>query len=250
MDWITPDWPDAPLNIGVLSTTRRGGVSKAPFDDGAGGGGMNLGAWVDDCQSDVASNRAVLQTVLPSAPAWLRQVHGAIVLDAADVDNAPEADASFSNRTGIVCAIATADCLPVLLCDRAGRVVGAAHAGWRGLAAGVLEKTVASMRGAGAGDIVAWLGPAIGPANFEVGDDVLAAFIGRYPDALSAFMPIADRPGKFLADIYCLARLALTSAGIEKISGGGLCTVEDSQRFYSYRRDRITGRMASLIWIK
>ena len=251
MDLILPEWGvDAPVNVGACSTTRAGGASRAPYDDGVGGGGLNLGSHVGDRLEDVQHNRSLLRALLPAEPAWLSQVHGTKVIDAAKVDNTPEADASFTTVSGVVCAILTADCLPLLFCDTAGRVVGAAHAGWRGLAGGVLENTLAAMRKAGAGEILAWLGPAIGPASFEVGEDVLQAFVGRDAAAGSAFMPIAGRGGKYLGDIYALARLVLTRNGVTRISGGGLCTVSDPHRFYSYRRDQQTGRMASLIWIK
>lgn len=248
--FISPDWTDAPANVGAISTLRLGGVSRAPYDDGAGGGGMNLGTHVGDSLEHVLQNRALLRELLPADPAWLTQVHGSKVLDAALVEGAPEADGCIATQPGVVCVIQTADCLPVLLCDRAGRVVGAAHAGWRGLAGGVLENTLDSMRKAGAGEIMAWMGPAIGPERFEVGEDVLAAFVGRDADARSAFTPVASQPGKYLADIYNLARNVLRKAGVTAVHGGGLCTVTDQRRFFSYRRDRTTGRMASLIWLK
>jgi YfiH family protein len=187
---------------------------------------------------------------VPSEPAWLTQVHGVTVVDAASAHDAPNADASFTTQPGIVCAIQTADCLPVLLSDTKGRVVAAAHAGWRGLVNGVLENTVLHMRDAGADAIIAWLGPAIGPQRFEVGEEVREAFIERKNAPGDAFKPIPNRPGKYLADIYLLARNALTKTGIEQIYGGDFCTVIDHHRFFSYRRDKITGRMASLIWIK
>jgi YfiH family protein len=244
---IIPDWPAAVPAVGGLSTTRRGGVSGAPYDDGAGGGGFNLALHVGDDAARVAQNRARLRAVLPGEPVWLSQVHGAEVVDAAGVQGVPEADASFSTRPGVVCAILTADCLPVLFADRSGAVVAAAHAGWRGLARGVLQNTVARMRQAGAGDIVAWLGPAIGPERFEVGAEVRAAFADADAAAGAAFVAQAD--GKYLADIYQLARLALAGCGVCAVGGGGLCTVSENSRFYSYRRDGVTGRMASLIWI-
>ena len=250
MDFLIPDWKDAPGNIGAISTTRKGGFSQSPYDDGAGGGGLNLGVHVGDEPSCVHANRALLRAMVPAEPAWLSQIHGATVLDAAHVADAPQADASMTTQAGVVCAIQTADCLPVLFCDAAGRAVGAAHAGWRGLAGGVLENTVTRMRAAGAGDILAWLGPAIGPRRFEVGQEVFDTFVAHDAQTASAFVSIADTPGKYLADIYQLARLALASAGVERVSGGGLCTVDDRSRFYSYRRDRVTGRMASLIWLK
>ena len=250
MDFLIPDWTNAPSNVGALSTLRCGGVSVAPYDDGTGGGGLNLGTHVGDEPAHVRHNRALLHTFLPAEPAWLTQVHGVNVLDAASVCNAPQADASFTTQFGVVCAILTADCLPVLFCDTVGTVVGAAHAGWRGLAAGVLENTVAQMRAAGARELIAWLGPAIGPQRFEVGQDVFDAFIARDVKMSSAFQSIEGTPGKYLVDIYQLARATLHSVGIVHIAGGGLCTVSDASRFYSYRRDKVTGRMASLIWLK
>jgi YfiH family protein len=250
MNVIIPDWADAPANVAALSTLRHGGVSRPPYDDGAGGGGMNLGTHVGDLPEHVQQNRALLRAMLPAEPAWLSQIHGATVLDAAMVRGVPEADACIATQPGVVCLIQTADCLPVLFCDTGGRVVGAAHAGWRGLAAGVLENTLAGMREAGAGDILAWMGPAIGPERFEVGEDVLTAFTKRDAEARAAFMPVAGQSGKYLADIYNLARTILRKAGVARIHGGGLCTVTDQRRFYSYRRDKTTGRMASLIWLK
>lgn len=246
--WLTPHWPDAPANIGALTTLRGGGVSAAPYDDGQGGGGLNLGVHVGDDPACVQRNRALLQGVLPGRPAWLNQVHGVAVADAAQVQAGlvPEADASFAAAPGAVCAIMTADCLPVLFCSADGGVVAAAHAGWRGLANGVLEGTLQAMRAAGAGEILAWLGPAIGPQRFEVGADVLAAFQPVAPAA--AFVPLAGQPGKYLADIYALARAVLRRHGVDSIAGGEHCTVSEPARFYSYRRDGVTGRQASLIW--
>lgn len=248
MQLIYPEW-DTPAQIGALSTTRCGGVSVGPYDDGASGGGLNLGSHVGDNVRDVETNRGMLRQLLPAPPIWLNQVHGSRVVDAADAEPGELADAIVATQPGLVCAILTADCLPVLLCDSAGRVVGAAHAGWRGLAAGVLENTVARMRAAGAGELSAWLGPAIGPSKFEVGADVLTAFVDRDAQAASAFNAIPEHGGKYWADIYALARLRLQSAGVRRIYGGGLCTVSE-RRFYSYRRDGVTGRMASLVWIK
>lgn len=250
MDLIIPDWPDLPANVVAFSTSRRGGVSLAPFDDGSGSGGLNLGAHVADCPLHVQENRNLLRTLLPAEPAWLAQVHGTVVVDAAGLTGVPEADASFTTARDAVCAIMTADCLPVLFCDQAGRVVAAAHAGWRGLAAGILEKTVTRMRAAGAGEITAWLGPAIGPDHFEVGEDVRQAFVAHDANVSDAFKPIAAHPGKYLADIYVLARARMRHAGVHRISGGGFCTVSNVRRFFSYRRDKITGRTASLIWLK
>lgn len=250
MDLIIPEWHGMPHNVGACSTTRRGGKSGAPYDDGSGGGGLNLGIHVGDDPESVSANRALLRTLLPAEPIWLSQVHGNRVIDAAATGGVPEADASFSTMPGVVCAIQTADCLPVLFCDAGGTAVGAAHAGWRGLAGGVLENTVKAMRDAGASDILAWLGPAIGPRCFEVGQDVLDAFAGKDEAMTSAFKPIAASPGKYLADIYGLARQTLERVGVTRVSGGGLCTMTEQQRFYSFRRDKVTGRMASLIWLK
>lgn len=242
-------WPGLPVAVGALSTTRIGGVSASPYGDGAGGGGLNLGTHVGDAPEAVARNRELLRALLPTEPAWLTQVHGTRVLDAANVGAVPQADASIATRPGVVCAIMTADCMPVLLADAQGRVVGAAHAGWRGLAAGVLENTVEAMRAAGAGEILAWLGPGIGPQAFEVGADVRGAFAHLGAQSASAFT-LAGQAGKFLADLPTLAKLALARVGVSQVAGGTDCTVSDARRFYSYRRDRVTGRMASLIWIK
>jgi YfiH family protein len=268
---LTPIWPDAPGNVGALSTLRCGGVSVPPYGAspysaspsgvplyGASAGGLNLGSHVGDDLAAVQRNRSVLQAALPGPAIWLSQVHGTLAIDAAKVASAqvPEADASFTSARRTVCAILSADCLPVLLCDVDGTVVGAAHAGWRGLAGGVLRQTVSAMRNAGAGEILAWLGPAIGPGQFEVGGDVVDAFLAgaEGPDQtaqiVAAFAPVAARPGKYLADIYALARCALETIGVRRIAGGDYCTASDAQRFYSYRRDGITGRQASLIWLK
>ena len=257
-NFITPDWPDAPANIGSLASTRKGGVSIGPYDDGQGGGGLNLGLHCGDDVDAVQRNRARLQQVLPGRPAWISQVHGIAVADAASVGPGlpvQVADASVASAPGLVCAVMTADCLPVLLADIDGKGVGAAHAGWRGLAAGVLGETVRAMRAAGAGEISAWMGAAIGPAQFEVGSDVLGSFMagaqaGEAVQVRAAFRPYPGREGKYLADIYALGRLFLARDGVNRVSGGTYCTATDGQRFYSYRRDQVTGRQASLIWIK
>jgi YfiH family protein len=248
MDRIIPEWA-APPDVAAMTTLRRGGASCAPYDAG-GDGGLNLADHVGDRPENILVNRALLRPLLPAEPVWLSQVHGVVVVDAAKIAGPVEADASFTTQAGVVCAILTADCLPVLFCDVSGTVVGAAHAGWRGLATGILGNTVVSMREAGAGEIVAWLGPAIGPQRFEVGGDVLDAFIRTHADATVAFKSIEGRPGKYLADVYRLARMILAKAGVEQVAGGGLCTMSDASRFYSYRRDRVTGRMASLIWLR
>lgn len=250
MDAIVPAWPDATDRVGALSTVRSGGFSVGPYDDGLGGGGLNLATHVGDSPETVAHNRALLKGTMPARPVWLRQVHGNVVVDAAAVQSQTvDADASFTTRPGIACTIMTADCMAVLLRDRHGTVVAAAHAGWRGLASGVLENTVQAMRHAGAGELMAWLGPAIGPRHFEVGDDVRQAFTPLGTAALKAFTPVAGSHGKYLADLTLLARLALTQAGVMNIIGGHDCTVSEPQRFYSFRRDRVTGRMASCVWL-
>lgn len=237
---IQPDWP-APARVKCLMTTRADGVSQAPWTS------LNLGDHVGDDPLHVAANRARLRRQLPAGPGWLRQVHSARVVELGREPN-PEADASFTRESGQVCAVLTADCLPVLLCDRTGSIVAAAHAGWRGLAGGVLEATVAAMQVPPEG-ILAWMGAAIGPQAFEVGDEVRAAFVAQHPQAAAAFVsqPI---PGKWLADIYQLARIRLAHAGVQAIHGGGRCTFSEADSFFSYRRDGITGRMAALIWLE
>lgn len=254
-DLVWPDWPDLPANIGALATSRDGGVSNGPYGDGKGGGGLNLGLHVQDDADRVRANRARLQAFVPGVPAWIAQVHGADVVDAASVGPGQPTrtgDASIATTPGVVCAILTADCLPVLFADLNGKVVGAAHAGWRGLAGGVLDQTVAAMRAAGAGEITAWMGPAIGPEAFEVGADVIEAFMEALPGAATraCFTDYPDRPGKYLADMFTLARLMLARDGVTRVHGGGICTASAPERFYSYRRDGITGRQASLIWLE
>jgi hypothetical protein len=238
-DWLTPDWP-APARVRACVTTRRGGVSAAPFDS------LNLGEHVDDDPAAVAKNRQRLLSQLGCQPAWLRQVHGIQVV-AADPARVAEADASWTATPGIACTAMTADCLPALFCDRAGTRVAAAHAGWRGLAGGVLEATVQAL-GVAPEDLLVWLGPAIGPAAFEVGAEVREAFVRQHGEAASAFMP-GTNAGKYMADIYQLARIRLAAIGVTAVSGGGLCTYNDP-RFYSYRRSPRTGRFASLIWLQ
>lgn len=240
--WIVPDWP-APARVRALLTTRSGGVSPAPYAS------LNLGDHVGDEARNVAENRARVAACLPAAPRWLNQVHGTTVLELgldAVSQLPPEADAALARESGQVCAVMTADCLPVLLCDQAGTVVAAAHAGWRGLHGGVLERTVAAMARPG-GQLLAYLGPAIGPESFEVGDEVRALFVADGAEAQAAFKPL--RPGKWLANIYLLAHQRLARLGIHAVYGGGFCTVREAERFFSYRRDGATGRMASLIWL-
>ena len=247
--WIRPDWP-APPNVHAIITTRGGGVSRGPYGvPPHQQRGMNIGRASGDDLSDVAANRALLRASLPSDPHWLNQVHGAVVVDAAQVDSDSKADASFTTAANVVCVVSVADCMPVLMTDTSGRCVAVAHAGWRGLAAGVLQATVNSMR-AGLEDssveLIAYLGPAIGPAHFEVGAEVLAAMEEGLPEARCAFTALAH--GKYLANLFELGRLALDQVGVTRIYGGHECTFSDSARFFSFRRDRITGRHAALIW--
>ncbi len=238
IEWIEPGWP-APPGVRACCSTRIGGVSSGPWHS------LNLADHVGDEAAAVAENRRRLceQAGLPAEPAWLTQVHGCEVVEGAGAGC--EADARASEREGEVCAVLTADCLPVLLCSRDGRRVAAVHAGWRGLAAGILERTVDTFSHP-VGELLAWLGPAIGPDAFEVGEEVRAAFVDDEPRAAEAFRP--GRPGHWFADLYRLARQRLASRGVTAVYGGGLCTYRDERRFYSYRRDGQTGRMASLIW--
>lgn len=237
---LIPDWP-APPGVHALQTLRGGGCSPVPWDS------FNLGDHVGDAPECVATNRRQLRQLLPAEPLWLKQVHGNVAVDAEKGPNFIAADASFARNSGVVCAVMTADCLPVLFCDRAGTVVAAAHAGWRGLQAGVLEQTITSMA-VPPSEILAWLGPAIGPACFEVGDEVRAAFLDVSAQSETAF--VAHQSGKWLADIYELARQCLNRCGVMAVNGGRFCTVSEESRYFSYRRDGITGRMASLIWLE
>ena len=245
---ITPNWP-APANVKALQTTRAGGNSVAPYDS------FNLGDHVGDAPLTVARNRMLLNTLLPSEPVWLEQVHGIIVANADNASCKPQAcpepsrraDACIARHRAAVCVVMTADCLPVLLCDKQGSVVGAAHAGWKGLAAGVIEATVQAMHVAPQ-NLLAWLGPAISQDAFEVGDEVRALFVDADPQASAAFIP--GQHGKWFADIYALARLRLNTLGITQIYGGDYCTYRDAERFFSYRRDGVTGRMGSFIWLE
>jgi len=236
---IEPDWP-APPGVAALATERRGGTSAGAY------AGLNLGDHVGDVPAHVAANRRelVAQLGLPSEPCWLTQVHGRRVLDL-DAEPPGEADGAVTSVVGRVCAVLTADCLPVLLASTDGRRIGAAHAGWRGLAAGVLPAAVAAMR-VPPTELVAWLGPAIGPASYEIGAEVRAAFVTRDPAAERCFVP--TRPGHWLADLYGLARLSLAAAGVDAVFGGSYCTFSDAARFFSHRRGAPCGRMATLIW--
>lgn len=238
---IYPDWP-APANVKALCTSRCGGVSQGVFAS------LNLGTHVGDDLAAVRQNRLLLteHAGLPVEPAWLNQVHGTEVLVLDDWQGGVmDADASVTKAAGKVCVVMTADCLPVLFCDNKGQQVAAAHAGWRGLCDGVIEQTLKLFQNPH--DVMVWLGPAIGPATFEVGAEVRAAFMAHNAGANRAFVPTGQ--GKYLADIYLLARQRLVAAGVTQIYGGNYCTVSQSQQFFSYRRDGQTGRMASLIWL-
>ena len=238
-DWLIPDWP-APAQVKACVTTRAGGVSLAPFDS------LNLGDHVEDSPEAVLENRRRLTEAFHIQPAWLRQVHGVSVVEA-NPGRIAEADGSWTSTPGIACTSMTADCLPALFCNRAGTRVAAAHAGWRGLAAGVLEAAVESLETEPA-DVLVWLGPAIGPQAFEVGPEVREAFVQQLPSTAQAFVP-SRNPGKFMADIYQLARLRLAARDVTAVYGGGFCTVSDP-RFFSYRRSPCSGRFASLIWLE
>ena len=245
--WIEADWP-VPPGVHALTTLRRGaGVSKPPFDT------FNLGLRNGDALADALENRRQLATLLglPSPPCWLRQVHGTQVMrfDAASAaDDEPEADAAVTATRGVVLAILTADCLPVVFAARDGLEVAAAHAGWRGLAAGVLEATLAAMASA-PDDVIAWLGPAAGPQAYEVGAEVFDAFVSDDAGAETAFA--ATRPGHWKVDLYALARRRLTAAGMDPaaIHGGDRCTITEADAFFSHRRDGVSGRLATLAWI-
>lgn len=239
MNWIKPDWPVAE-HIHAAVTLRSGGVSQGNYAS------LNPANHVNDLTEHVAINRRIIveKLQLPSEPKWLQQVHGINVVKADEIHKQVQADASFTDQVGTVCVVLTADCLPVLFCGDQGDVIAATHAGWRGLHAGILAKTLDAMA---CRNVVVWLGPAIGPNQFEVGEDVYSAFVDADASTKKAFKLI--KQNKWLADIYALARISLFNLDIEKIYGGGFCTVSDPHRFYSYRRDGAhTGRMASLIW--
>jgi len=238
---IRPEWP-APASVRAAVSTRDGGVSAAPYDR------LNLASHVGDREASVTENRRRLREALrlDAEPSWLEQRHGANVVHLGDAPNGPIADAAVAFEPGQVCAVLTADCLPVLLCDREGTRVGIAHAGWRGLAAGVVESALDALE-CPPEEIVAWLGPAIGPEAFEVGDEVRQRFIADDPAAGLAFER-NDR-GRWQADLFALARRRLSRAGVTSVHGGGASTHGDPLRFFSYRRDGVCGRMASLIWL-
>ena len=244
--YLPAKWVYNPGNVHAVTTLRYGGVSTGDYQ------GYNLAAHVGDAERSVGANRAklVADLQLPAEPVWLDQVHSEKVIrveEKADSELIVQADASVTSVSGAVCAVLTADCLPVFFCNRAGTEVAVAHAGWRGLHAGIIANTVNAMRSA-ASDILVSLGPAIGAQSFEVGEEVLQAFADKDVSNSSAF--VASRKGHYLCDLYQLARLELQSLGIDKIAGGDFCTYRENHRFYSYRRQQITGRMASLIWFQ
>ena len=236
--WITPDWP-APAHIHAATTLRTGGVSLAEYSS------LNPAAHVADKLEHVLENRQCIKSMLalPSEPVWLQQTHSVQVICADQVMPIAAADASYTQEQNIVCTVLTADCLPVLLCDEQGTMVAAIHGGWRGLLHGIIDNTLHKMPDT---ELMAWLGPAIGPQCFEVGEDVHSAFVHKSTQFASAFKK--HTRGKYLADIYQIARILLNSAGVQQIYGGQYCTATDKQRFFSYRRDGQTGRMATLIW--
>jgi hypothetical protein len=251
LNTIEPSWTVS-QRIQAFCTTRQGGISKPPFNS------LNLGLNAGDDLADVLQNRSIVRSELPAEPLWLKQTHGVTVSTptsrSALAIGPFEADASVTNIPNEVLAILAADCMPVLFASKSGDVIGAAHAGWRGLSGGVLENTINEMIALSLGlttsDISAWLGPAIGPSAFEVGEDVLQAFAEQGESILSkAFIPVIGTPGKYLADLYLLARDRLRALGIVQINGGEFCTLSNPEHFFSYRRDKATGRFASLIWI-
>jgi hypothetical protein len=239
--WVVPEWP-APARVRAFFTTRDGGVSTGEYAS------LNLGAHSGDSAENVARNRAIVREELPAMPRWLAQVHGTAVaaVDELSPGDVATADAAIARSAGHVCAVLTADCMPVFLTDGAGTRVAVAHAGWRGMSAGVIENTLRTL-GAPSRDVLAWLGPAIGPDAFEVGPDVHRAFTAEDPGAAEAFRPHGQ--GKFMADLYALAARRLARAGVDRVFGGGFCTLRDAARFFSYRREKRSGRMGAFIWI-
>jgi YfiH family protein len=236
-NFIIPNW-NAPANVHAVMTTRNGGVSKLPYDS------FNLATHVDDDLENVLENRRLLKTELslPNEPFWLEQIHSNVVVEASTNLVLPQADASFSDKKDVVCVVMTADCLPVLMCSTDGTQIAAVHAGWRGLESGIISNTVAALK---TKDLIVWLGAAIGAERFKVGDDVREAFLKKSVNYAAAFK-ICEKG--WLADIYQLARIELAHLGITKIYGGEFCTMTDTECFYSYRREKQTGRMATLIW--
>jgi len=244
--FITPQWP-APCNVKALQSTRLGGVSVGGF------AGLNLGDHVNDNLEHVAQNRVLFEQNLPQPALWLKQVHSTVVVNEEQAATTPAADASYTRLKNQVCTVMTADCLPVLFCNASGTQVAAAHAGWRGLVNGVLEETLNTFKDSPQA-IMAWLGPAIGPTQFEVGQEVYDAFCAQNSQAHSAFKKVTNsdtlNEQKWLADLYALARLRLKEYGVEGVYGGDFCTYNDEARFFSFRRDNSCGRMASSIWLE
>lgn len=238
-EWLVPDWP-APASVRAFVTTRAGGVSEGEYAS------MNLGFSSGDAPERVAANRGILAAHLPSPPPWLRQVHGTAVMDLDVAGAEAVGDAVVTAAPGRVAGVLTADCMPLLLADARGRAVGVAHAGWRGMAAGVIEATIAALKVPPA-NVVAWMGPAIGPDAFEVGPEVREAFLRDDAGAEPAFRPHV--PGKYMADLYALARRRLAKAGVASVHGGGFCTFHEPERFFSYRRCKASGRMGTFIWL-
>lgn len=236
--WLTPDWP-APANIHAATTLRTGGVSVAPYDS------LNPATHVGDDVNCVRENRHRIKTMLalPTEPVWLEQTHSNLVIDAGQSNTVQQADASVTNVAGVVCAVMTADCLPLLICSTDGKKIAAIHAGWKGLLAGIISNTLAALSTT---DVLVWLGPAIGADCFEVGAEVRTAFVEKFAPFAAGFAQTSET--KYLANIYQLARIELAARGVEAVYGGDFCTFTDTERFYSYRRDAQTGRMATLIW--
>jgi YfiH family protein len=236
--WLTPDWP-APANVHAATTLRTGGVSSGLYAS------LNPAMHVGDNPDHVRQNRQIIKELLglPGDPVWLAQIHSNRAVQALATEPLQQADASYTAESGVVCAVLTADCLPLLICSADGAQVAAIHAGWKGLLAGVIGNTVTAMQHS---DLLVWLGPAIGPDCFEVGSEVRDAFVQKSAEFAAGFK-LQDND-KWRADIYRLARIDLAMQGIDKVYGGGFCTVTDQERFYSYRRDKETGRMATLIW--
>jgi len=240
MNWITPNW-NAPKQVKAFASTRIGGCSKSPYE------GLNLGMHVGDDPILVQSNRDLLQqqTEMPTAPVWLNQTHSTVVLEVVQPTNdVLNADGVITSSPNVVCSAMTADCLPVLITNTQGTQVAAVHAGWRGLAGGIVENALTHF----SNDVMLWLGPAIGPQAFEVGEDVLQAFLDYDSKAATAFVP-GKQQGKWWANMATLTRLRMAKLGIDQVFDSGLCTYQDPQRFYSYRRDGVTGRQATFIWI-
>ncbi len=236
--WLTPDWP-APANIHAATTLRTGGVSVMPYDS------LNPATHVGDDANCVRENRHRIKTMLalPAEPVWLEQTHSNLVINAGQATTLQQADASYTNAAGVVCAVMTADCLPLLICSTDGKKIAAIHAGWKGLLAGIVSNTLAALATT---DVLVWLGPAIGADCFEVGAEVRTAFVEKFAPFTAGFTQTSEH--KYLANIYQLARIELAARGVEAVYGGDFCTFTDTERFYSYRRDAQTGRMATLIW--